>query len=498
MARNAPASTDQTQASEEADIRGLPPATARAIVLALILISIAAHTWRAYCKYRAGLPLLDDGIFAHMMWKLTHGHGLGTPLESHMAEQLSLSHFAFHTQPLLYLFAPLYRLWPHPLLLDAIQAAVASAGAWLVYLLARDHLRHRGWACLLAASYLVHPILLGVRRGFHPVVLTGTILLAALYADRRGRPWAALGLCVLAMCCKESIPLITFTYAIYLLAKRRWRLQAALLAGVSVAWFAAAIWIITPAFRGEPYQYTHRYARLGDNFGEVALTCLTSPHLAAQQAAHPAKLRYVADLVGAAGLLPLAGPAELAIGLPVLAQGLLSANARDFTLWLHPYDSTQLLPFLYLAALSGLGRILRRWPRPGGRACAVLLGAATLWGWCVLGGSAIHPYRVRSWAEPLRHISRHIPPRASVWAEGRAWVAMSRREGLYPFPLEEYEPLAEYALVGGIKWEWPGTPTTSARARKRLPQWGFELVRTEGPWELWRRAPASPGAEEDT
>jgi uncharacterized membrane protein/predicted nucleic acid-binding protein len=467
--------------------RDLSPRAAWVLVGALAALAAAAHSWNSYCKHRAGIPLLDDGIFNHMMWKAAHGYGLGTPLESHMAGQLSLSHYAFHAQPILHLLTPIYALWPSGWLLDTIQDTVAAGGALLVYLLAQQALRHRAWACLLAASYLVHPVLLGQRRGFHPMAMSATILLAAVYADRRGRPWALVGWAALAMCCKESVPLIVFAYAVYLLVKRRWRLQAGLLAGLSAIWFVGAVWIITPACRHGTYQYTDRYQEFGHSFPEIAEHAVTSPGLVARRVFGPDKIRYVAQVLGSAGLLPLAGPAELAITAPVWAQNLLSSNPRDYRPWFHPYDSTQMLPFLYWAAMLGLGTIWRRWPGVGHLACAVALGVPALWGWGLLSWQVSHPPAIRPWQPALQRICRQVPPGAPVWAAGRAWVPLSRREGLYPFPLPQYAPLAEYVLYGDAVVEWPGNRIRWGLAHRKLPGWGFELVQRDGPWELWRR-----------
>ncbi len=90
------------------------------------------------------------GIFVQGVWLLNQGE---TPFVTLRGSHLLGDHFSV----VLYLLAPVYRLFPHPATLLWLQTIALSTGALPVYLLAAQRLGSRWWGALLALVYLMYP-----------------------------------------------------------------------------------------------------------------------------------------------------------------------------------------------------------------------------------------------------------------------------------------------------------------------------------------------------
>ena len=77
----------------------------------------------------------DLGNMVQAVWSTAHGHLL--QVTNLRGEQVS--RLAAHVDPILVLFAPLWRIWPSPSLLLVTQAVVVALGALPLFWLARKH-----------------------------------------------------------------------------------------------------------------------------------------------------------------------------------------------------------------------------------------------------------------------------------------------------------------------------------------------------------------------
>jgi hypothetical protein len=162
---------------------------------------------------------------------------------------------------------------------------------------------------------------------------------------------------LLAMACKEDMPLVVAMVGLYVgLVQRRWRL-AGLVIGSSAVWFVLAVFVIQPRFVASGNIQLDRYAWLGDSPLEMAQTLITQPGLVFSHLWHQANLPdYLARLFFPTAFLALLSPLTLLPMLPTLAVNLLSGNPFTWRLEDFHYGAP-LAPFLFISAICGIRRI---------------------------------------------------------------------------------------------------------------------------------------------
>ncbi|MEW5957012.1 MAG: DUF2079 domain-containing protein [Chloroflexota bacterium] len=312
---------------------------------------------------------LDLGNVDQALWNTAQGRFLQFTLMAPVQSRLAL-----HVEPILLFFVPFYWLGlGGPELLLIVQAAIVALGAWPLYRLSLINFQFANSSAppsfglrpsaFIPLAYLLLPALeSAVLFDFHAVTLAPTFLLFgfwALVARRNG--WFFVFM-LLAMACKEDVPLATAIVGLYAgLAQRRWRL-AGLTVGLSAVWFAVAVLVIQPRFAGGNIQLD-RYAWLGDGPLAIGQTLVTQPGLVFDHLWHQAGLPgYLTDLFFPTAFLALFSPLTLLPMLPTLAVNLLSDNPFTWRLEDFHYGAP-LAPFLFIAAIDGIRRI-GEWAEP--------------------------------------------------------------------------------------------------------------------------------------
>jgi uncharacterized membrane protein len=450
----------------------------------------------------------DFGIMNQAIWNTTHGHLMlqticNTLGDTNCGSTNGLGRFAIHFEPILFPVAWLYALWPDPKLLFIIQTVVVGLGAYPAFWLARLRLRNEWFAVAIALLYLIYPAQLqATTSDFHAVTFTAALLLFTLYfMYTRQTVW--LFVCaILAMACKENIPIVVATFGFWsLLFQRRWRSGLALVV-IGVFWFVVATKVIMPHFSptGQP-MLSSRYG--GDvSGGGLIKEALANPvkFLKAHfwDAQH---LAYIHALFAPAGYIPkphggglfyfpFLAPWILIMAVPSLAINLLSDNPQQYSGLFH-YNA-EIVPVIIFATIEAL--VVVRWLarfalrevarcrnssgssdieaeyRPttgfvsrlssGRRQRAVPGILIALLILAVLGSSLrtnyyFHgqlPYSIGfAWPQETSHtdLAQHfiamIPPDASVSAQSKLPPHMSHREHIYLFPYAD--TTAEYVLL---------------------------------------------------
>jgi len=147
----------------------------------------------------------DLGNMVQVVWSTAHGH----PLRMTETHGRQVSRLAAHVDPILVLFAPLWRIWPSPDMLLVVQAVAIATGAFPVFWLARRHLGSERAALGFALVYLLFPATQWLTLNeFHPVALACPLLLFAFWYldEERWLPFALFA--VAAATTKEEIPLV--------------------------------------------------------------------------------------------------------------------------------------------------------------------------------------------------------------------------------------------------------------------------------------------------
>jgi uncharacterized membrane protein len=378
----------------------------------------------------------DLGNMVQAVWSTAHGDLLR--VTNLRGEQVS--RLAAHFDPILVVFAPLWRIWPHPSLLLTTQAVAMALGALPVFWLAQKHLASERAALGFALTYLLYPATEWLTLNeFHPVALACPLLLFAIwYLDEdRLLPFAAFA--TLAALTKEEIPLVVAGLGVwYALTRRRWFAGSAI-AALGVAAAIAAVQLVIPHFHGAESHFYGRYGPVGGSAAGIVKKAITDPGRLLSVAFDHQGVHYLLDLVLPVAALALLAPAMLIALLPELVLNLLSSAETQSSIHYH-YTAGE-IPILLAAGIFGAKRF-----RGHTEAVAALALGAALVGNFFLGPIPVWRFFPRGETLQARaaHISAHdraaaralqlVPRDAPVTATNSLGAHLSERKRIFSFP----------------------------------------------------------------
>ncbi len=390
----------------------------------------------------------DAATFCQALWRFNRGDGMLTTLHDTPA---AVSVLGEHFMPVLYAFAPIFRLFPGPAALAALHVAGLALGALPLYALAAEALGPEGGAWIALAYLASPPTTISAANVFAPESFSAALFLAAVWAQSRGKDAAYAALALAAISCRETNGLVAAALALVLWRRARTPRLHAALAAFGAAWFAVCVFWIEPRLG------------FGDPFGPLGLPRAAATTTLAFARAHAAatalelarrcldagKWLHFARWLAPAAFLPLAEPVWLIPAAPPAAM-LLASSSRGLlgvaaTWYLFPAYG-----FFFVAAAAAIAA-RPRWRTLGPR----VVFACSLWSYLLfsprlLGGylaAALAPGR-HSRAAPIRAAAALIPPDASVSAFDRALTILYARKRLYRYPWKKDE--ADFVLIDAL------------------------------------------------
>jgi uncharacterized membrane protein/uncharacterized membrane protein YbhN (UPF0104 family) len=292
----------------------------------------------------------DLGNMAQTVWNTLHGRFfmLTDPNGTQQVSRL-----AFHADFILILLTPFYALWQNPQMLLLIQTFVTVAGAFFLYIIARDILKNRNLALVLAFAYLLNP---GAQRAnifdFHAVTLATTFFFAMYYFFLKRRYVWFIIFAFLAALCKEQIWLIIALFGILLFFWHKKRLLGAGLFVFSLGMFYYLIWIAIPHALGSQHFALAYFSDYGDSPTKVVKGIISSPTKIILTMSEPTRLAFLNDLFMPVGYLILLFPFFLIFAGPDLLIDLLSSNPQLHEIY-YQYTAT-ITPFVFLGTIYAI------------------------------------------------------------------------------------------------------------------------------------------------
>lgn len=455
----------------------------------------------------------DLGNMVQAVWSTAHGRFLDTT----DVGGAQFNRLGAHVDPVLALFAPLWRLWPSPEMLLVAQAVIVAAGALPAFWLGRRWLGDDRLAAAGAVAYLMAPGLMHATLfDFHPVTLAAPLLMACVWAAERAR-WGVLAVCAtLAAMCQEQVGILLVVLAVWIWFRHPERRRAAVVLGTGAfAWVVVAFVVILPAFALTGINpHLQRYSSFGDGPAGMLTTVLTHPWRAAEVALTPPRLGYVLGLLLPMLGLALAAPLLAAVALPQLLINLLANAGPAQTVEYH--YAVLMVPVIVAASLLGLANLRRR--RPGGAAGRALahggvmataivgatltvgafLGPLPIWGWLPGGwsGSPLHAFTVDAHARALQRAVDLVPDGVAVSATNEAGSHLSARRRIHLFPKLADATWVLYSQSGRAKAMARDRPTlrpvgTWAKVRLLVRSRQWQLVFQQDGVRLYRKVPRS-------
>ena len=410
----------------------------KVIVTALAGLFFLICTWTSYARwanfqYRS----FDLAYYVQAIWQLIHGR-LDVSVEN-------VPLLGNHVEPIVFLFAPLFAVFRHPMLFVAVQNAALATMPLVGYNIAKRLGLDGKRACLLSAALLLAPATGYIAiHEFHPEALVAPfflLMLQAWVAKSISRHWLWF---VAVLACKENMAPLLVVYCTTLCVAERSRGLAVLRRwflwpmGLALIWFVLCAYVITPALNSGNIDYVALYDQLGTSPENILINAIARPQLIGrallQSLTHG---NLVWGLLLPFLCLPLLRPRWIVIAAPILLQHLLSWRSSEWMIYFH--YAAPLLPLFWIASVEAIAASDQRKHVPSfvTRAAAwlVIIGCVVAQIW--IGPVSRIVTTTADWFEAGQDRARknaflaQIPPASSVVAPLPYLSHLAMREKLY-------------------------------------------------------------------
>jgi uncharacterized membrane protein len=404
----------------------------------------------------------DLGIWDQMTWNTMHGRPFWFTQHGNITNGLGN-----HVELVLLLLFPLYGLYNGPETMLVFQPLLVSLGALPIYWLARDRLNSHGAGLVFASVYLLYPALgAAVSFDVHSLTVAVPFLTYALWSmyTNRWRLFAVMA--ILAMSCKEDIPLLVFMMGLYILIVKRKPRVGLITMTVSLVWFVIAVYVIIPAFYpGGSNEYIYRYRDWGDSMSQIMFNIMTNPWRVFSVITAGDKLFYWVRFTMPVFFTALLDPLTVILATPTLLSNTLGNYPPTYQLDLY-HSSGPLAAYVTFASINGLARLINfsepklKQISPGflRNLLVIMVLLVTLVYQVRLGHTPIGHYF--NWPTVTEHHRKaekmltKIPPQAVVAAQNNLAPRLSQRQWLFVLPVLSYENVqADYVAMdmrGGL------------------------------------------------
>jgi uncharacterized membrane protein len=330
----------------------------QAAIVAVSAVFFVVCTWTSYARWaNFEYRTFDLAYYVQAIWQLIHGRF-----------QVSVEHVPLlgnHVEPIVFLFAPLFAAFRHPMLFVVIQNAALAAMGPIGYNIAKRLGFEQRESCALGALLLITPAAGYIAlHEFHPEALTAPMLLLMFEArllNSVGRHW--LWFAAVLFCKENMAPLLGAYCAVQSMAERKrglpeltkWYLAPL---AVAIFWFVFSTKVITPALNPGNIDYLALYDRLGGSATQILWKAITQPQVIAKTLFHSlVSGNLIWALLFPFLLLPLLQPRWSLVAAPVILQHLLSWRSSEWTIYFH--YSAPLLPIFWMACLEAISSLKR-------------------------------------------------------------------------------------------------------------------------------------------
>lgn len=446
---------------------------------------------RLYEGFQMGFS--DLVYFAQWLYNSLHGGPfLQTTALEHGAKGSHL--FSHHFAPCVFPVLLIYALIPHVYTLFFLQALAGGAGAFAVFLLARDMLRSEFSATCFSLAYLFYPSLQWANlnlliRGFHFESFFPPLLLFAFYFLKRGRHRLFTIFFLLGLTITEyyAILLASLSLFVFLTGKQYRRVAAAAFC-ISILWFVVATWWIIPYFGGGSLPW---YSAATGGIGNL----LQRPLLLVSQLVKPLPA-YLFVLFTPVLFLPLASFPIFITTFPNLLLYFL-APAGGYHIPLSPisWHVSVFIPMVFISAILGMRNVVRLVEKRFSGKMALHTSSLVLllvivfldyWWGPFPFSSAVRPDRYvlnEDRIKSVQEVKTMIPQDASLSVTSKLSSHFSQRRFLYRF--DDRWETADYILIGF-------DPAREAAGRELQNSRNHELIYSSDDVYLFRNRFAKP------
>ncbi len=419
------------------------------VLIIFVAIYIAYFTTASFLRYTNFYTgRFDLGNMDQTVWNTIHGRifQLTDPDGVNTISRLSV-----HADFILILISPLYLIWSTPKMLLLLQTVILGFGAFFVYLISKEVLKHKNISLIFAMSFLLTPAVQYTNLyDFHAVTLATTFLLGTFYYYLKKNYYLFLVFGILAGLCKEELWAVIGIFGLFIAArsfienKRKiiWKdfslgMIIFYLGGITTYLLVSKI---IPSVKGSDHFALSYYADFGSSTGEVVTNILLNPVKLLGTIFEKSRLVFLNQIFLPVGFLSFASPVFLLFALPDLLIDLLSNNAQLHQIY-YQYTAA-ITPFIFVSAIFGVRFILGKFKFIRIEHIMLYLILTTLWSAYTIGplpgskkpNADMFAKQMNNGAEISKFLNS-IPKKYSIAATNNLGSHLSRRQNIYNIPL---------------------------------------------------------------
>jgi len=304
----------------------------------------------------------DLGIMDQVTWSIWHGNFFHQTICNPVSDRncygtlnlTGISRFSIHFEPILFLLSLFYLVAPNPKTLQIIQTVVVASGAFPAFWLARLRFRNELASVAIAALYLLYPALQWAAIfDFHAVTLTASLLLFTLYFMYTRRTVPLFVFAVLAMSCKEEIPILIAVYGLWsIIFQRRMRSGFALII-LAATWTGVGLYVVHIFSPIGHSLLASRYDSIGHGPVQIVKNMLLHPkQMLKDHVLEHDHFFYLRTLFAPTAYLALLSPWVWVLALPTLWLNLFSDYPNQYS-GLYQYDA-EMVPVLIFSTTEAI------------------------------------------------------------------------------------------------------------------------------------------------
>ncbi|MDJ0755379.1 MAG: DUF2079 domain-containing protein [Ardenticatenaceae bacterium] len=327
------------------------PVAKRIVALVTILYLVAFGPFVIQRHIYFNSSAYDLGIYQQVIWNTAQGNWFASSFEV-------TNRMADHFQPLVAILAPLYWLFPSPIVLLVFQTAILASGAIPVFLLAQKILKNNLFSVVFVYLYLFYPALGYLNRfDFHWESTVVPLFLWAILAVEQEKRGLASLLLFFALFGKEDVGLTVAAFGIWVAFTKGQKNR-----GFGISWSIGgvlfsllAFLVIIPFFNEGNPDTLNRYVWMGNSPDEIVLFALNHPIVVFRYLFSIDGIRYLFSLLGPLFFLPLLGSISI-VALPAFAYNGLSTSMAQKTVYFH--YTAPMIPFMVTGAIFGARNLI--------------------------------------------------------------------------------------------------------------------------------------------
>lgn len=324
----------------------------RYLLLFLLFIIVIFSAYFSYLSikrvYSFNSYYYDLGIMEQVVYNSSRGRILEM---TNQTFDKNMNRLAIHFDPILVMFAPFYRIFPHFSILLIFQSLINGLGALAIFLLGKKIIKNEKISFLFSLFYLLNfQNQRAILFDFHSVVLSTSFFLFAAYFYEIKKYFWFFFFIFLSLLTKEHVGLIVFFFGLYLLVFRR-----NLRIGFFTVFLGSLFFIVTnnwliPYFRQDSHFALKYFSDFGFNQKEIFFSLIKRPDLIINKIFSLRNFKYHQRLL-LGNSYSFFSPLVYLIAFPEYLINLLSSNGNMRSYYFH-YQSI-IIAFSFYSLIKG-------------------------------------------------------------------------------------------------------------------------------------------------